>query len=243
MCIYQAVGPLVATPLGYRLFRKELLEPLSQALVFAQRAEAVTGDPSIETLEELDEIASEHLTRWSGSYQGHWSQFLDTREVLNSYSSFMDLAVAYDLYGYVVVRIDHEHRQYIHRVERGLEGCNLRWAQEYFRRYKQITDTDDDGTTQQRTLPQLAGKGVRYHNQKQDVLEPVLDFHIVTPLDVAVRPSFRDLRWQKFCSNMALLPTTFLAGRGSGNMFSVELRRHQSKAQKAGNGCKPSTSF
>ena len=53
MLLYKVAGPIVATPLGYGLFRKELLEPVLYALRLAKAAEDCTGDAHINLLDEF----------------------------------------------------------------------------------------------------------------------------------------------------------------------------------------------
>ena len=184
--LYKIVGPLVATPLGYGLFRKELLEPMLQALIFAQQAETVTGDTQYETLQELDQVAGSHLVRWSGSYFGHWSQYVDRGEISKPYRSFLDLAIAYDLPGYVVTKVDCDHREFLDKVRQGFVRENPRWVQDYFKRHQRETNIEED--TRDLTIFDIAGKGLRYYQKQRAVLTPVYEPHPVTLLGLTLRP-------------------------------------------------------
>ena len=53
--LYKVAGPLVNNPLGFGLFRKELLETGLYALLFAKRAEETTGEANFAVLEELEQ--------------------------------------------------------------------------------------------------------------------------------------------------------------------------------------------
>lgn len=111
--LYKVAGPLVNNPLGFGLFRKELLEPALYALVFAKRAEETTGQSHLEILEELDEVMNRHLIRWTGDYAGHWSRFLDVAGGPNIFHSFTDLAVFYDLHQFILRKIASDYVLYL----------------------------------------------------------------------------------------------------------------------------------
>lgn len=96
--LYQLAGRLVNNPLGHGLFEHELLEPATQALFLAQRAKAETANSYFLLLNELDLVMGQHLVRWTGSYRGHWSQYL---RVGINFTSFVDLTVFYGLHRYV----------------------------------------------------------------------------------------------------------------------------------------------
>ena len=111
--LYKVAGPLVNNPLGFGLFRKELLEPALYALVFAKRAEETTGQSHLEILEELDNVMNRHLIRWTGDYAGHWSRFLDVAGGPNIFHSFTDLAVFYDLHQFILRKIASDYVLYL----------------------------------------------------------------------------------------------------------------------------------
>lgn len=188
--LYRVASPFTATPLGYGLFKKELLDPICQALIFAQRAEALSGDHHLESLYGLDHVAGKHLSRWSGSYQGHWSQFLKLGEVSNSYHSFMDVAIAHDLCGYVTTTINCEHRDFLRQVDDGTKTEDPQWTRRYFESYSNFWEQDESEERAVLTLRDLAGKGLRYYAKQREIFDSVNEIHPVTPLDVAIRPSF-----------------------------------------------------
>ena len=231
--LYKIVGPLVATPLGYGLFRKELLEPILQALLFAQRAESITGDPHFATLEELDKIAGFHLTQWSGGYFGHWSQYIDRGDIPNPYRSFMDLAIAYDLCGYVQTTIDREHRQFLRKVENDLVRDNPRWVQDYFKRYQRNANTEED--TRDLNLFDIAGKGVRYYQKEREVLNPILEPHPVTLLDVTIQPSCPSPKMAEILLERGADPNEI---SGSERLWEHVLQRSQSCGKRGDEGKK-----
>ncbi|CAD6570296.1 MAG: hypothetical protein ASARMPRED_003641 [Alectoria sarmentosa] len=113
--LYKVAGPLVNNPLGFGLFRKELLEPALYALLFAERAEETTGEAHLEILEELDNVMTRHLIRWTGDYSGHWSRFLDVAGAPNCFCSFVDLAVFYGLHQFVLAKIASDYVQYLNK--------------------------------------------------------------------------------------------------------------------------------
>ena len=185
--LYQIVGPIVPTPLGHGLFRKELLDPLLQALVFAQRAKTIDGDAYFKTLDKLDEVVGNHLSRWSGHYFGHWSQFVGREQSFARYQTFLDLAVAYNLEGYVITKIGQEHRQFLLKAREGLVEEDPYWAQNYFKRYKRSINSIDNA--QQPTLWGMAGEGVQYYAKKREVFGQIREVHPVTLLDIALEGS------------------------------------------------------
>ena len=111
--LYKVAGPLVNNPLGFGLFRKELLEPALYALHFAKRAEETTGEAHLEVLEDLDKVMTDHLIRWTGDYRGHWSWFLDVVGESNTLYSFVDVAVFCGLHRYILARIASEYVEYL----------------------------------------------------------------------------------------------------------------------------------
>lgn len=111
--LYKVAGPLVNNPLGFGLFRKELLEPALYALHFANRAEETTGEAHLEVLEDLDKVMTEHLIRWTGDYRGHWSWFLDVVGESNTLYSFVDVAVFCGLHRYILARMDLDYVEYL----------------------------------------------------------------------------------------------------------------------------------
>ena len=113
--LYKVAGPLVNNPLGFGLFRKELLEPTLYALLFAKRAEETTGESHLEVLEELDKVMTSHLIRWTGEYAGHWSQFLDVAGAPMTLYSFVDVAVFYGLHRFVLAKIASDYVQYLNK--------------------------------------------------------------------------------------------------------------------------------
>ena len=113
--LYKAAGPLVNNPLGFGLFRKELLEPALYALLFAKQAEETTGEAHLEVLEELDKVMTRHLIRWTGDYLGHWSRFLDVTGAPNTFYSFVDLAVFSGLHRFVRAKIAYDYVQYLNK--------------------------------------------------------------------------------------------------------------------------------
>lgn len=113
--LYKVAGRLVNNPLGFGLFRKELLEPALYALLFANRAEETTGEAHLEVLEELDKVMTSHLIRWTGEFAGHWSQFLDVAGAPNTFYSFVDVAVFYGLHRFVLAKIASEYVQYLNK--------------------------------------------------------------------------------------------------------------------------------
>ena len=181
--LYVVAGPFVPAPLGFGLFRKELLEPITQALVYAQRAEAVTNNGQYDFVEALDRIANDHLKIWSDGFIGHWSRFLDRGEVATSYDSFMQVAVAYDLCGYVLQKIDHDHSRFLQRVREGLEQEDPAWRQHYCRSHAGFDGIESKVQ---------AVRGVR--SNPKEPLETVTEAHPFTLLDIALRPSFRSIR-------------------------------------------------
>ncbi len=133
--LYKVAGPLVNNPLGFGLFRKELLEPALYALLFAKRAEETTGEAHLEVLEELDKVMTRHLIRWTGDYPGHWSHFLDVAGAPNTFYSFVDVAVFYGLHRYVLAKIATDYVQYLSKD--GIRE-DLAFVREYFKQ-----DTSD----------------------------------------------------------------------------------------------------
>ena len=128
--LYKVAGPLVNNPLGFGLFRKELLEPTLYALLFAKRAEETKGEAHLALLEELDQVMTRHLIRWTGEYPGHWSRFLDVAGAPNTLYSFVDLAVFYGLYHFVLAKIASDYVQYL-KKDRIKE--DLGFLREYFK--------------------------------------------------------------------------------------------------------------
>ena len=186
--LYKIVGPLVANPLGYGLFRKELLEPIVQALLCAQRADAVNGKAHFKLLDELDKTTGCHLAQWTGQYYGHWSQFLDPGEVPYRIDTFLDLAISYDLCGYVLSTIDRDHRVFREQVQQDRVLPDPAWLQKYFRPKGNIAAPDS--TPREITLWDAAGKGIRHYLEKREgTADSILDVEPLTLLDVAVRPS------------------------------------------------------
>lgn len=115
--LYKVAGPLVNNPLGFGLFRKELLEPALHALHFAKRAEETTGKAHLSVLEELDKVMTEHLIRWTGDYHGHWSWFLDIVGDTNTLYSFVDVAVFCGLHRYILARITSDYAKYLNNED------------------------------------------------------------------------------------------------------------------------------
>lgn len=111
--LYKVAGPIVNNPLGFGLFRKELLEPALYALLFAKGAEETTGEAHLEVLEELDKVMTSHLIRWTGDYLGHWSRFLDVAGTPNTFYSFVDLAVFYGLHRFILAKIASDYFEYL----------------------------------------------------------------------------------------------------------------------------------
>ena len=132
--LYKVAGQLVGNPLGYGLFPNELLEPASDAMLYAQRAQSTTGDSYLTLLDELDKIMDRHLVRWTGVYFGHWSQFLNVTVPKNTMLSFVDLAIFFGLDQYVLSKIASE---YLGRKELHKDDSSLR---EYFKSDPKRTD-------------------------------------------------------------------------------------------------------
>lgn len=135
--LYKVAGPLVNNPLGFGLFRKELLEPALYALVFAKRAEETTGKSHLELLEELDKVMTRHLIRWTGDFPGHWSRFLDVAGGPDIFYSFTDLAVFYELQQFILTKIASDYVQYLNTG--GIKE-DPAFIQEYFR--QDLSDPD-----------------------------------------------------------------------------------------------------
>lgn len=161
--LYKVAGPIVSNPLGFGLFRKELLEPILYALSFAQRAEDTTGEAHVELLEELDEITTRHMIRWTGDYRGHWSWFLDVAGAPNTLYSFVDVAVFCGLHRFVLARITSDYVQY-------LDTDNLKedpaFVREYFKQ---------EPFVREHFKRELSGREARVRK--------------IALLDIAVRPS------------------------------------------------------
>lgn len=157
--LYKVAGPHVSNPLGFGLFRKELLEPALYALLFAQRAEESTGEAHLEVLGELDNVMAQHLIRWTGEYPGHWSQLLDVASAPNYFYSFQDLAVFYGLRRYILAKIASDYLQYLNNED---IREDLGFPREFFKRDPYL---------------------------KQDLSDPEALGRQVTLLDIAVRPS------------------------------------------------------
>ena len=113
--LYKVAGPIVNNPLGFGLFRKELLEPALYALLFAEGAEETTGEAHLEVLEELDKVMTSHLIRWTGDYVGHWSRFLDVAGAPNTFYSFVDLAVFCGLHRFILAKIASDYCEYLRK--------------------------------------------------------------------------------------------------------------------------------
>ena len=128
--LYKVAGPLVNNPLGFGLFRKELLEPALYALLFAKRAEETTGEAHLQILEELDMVMNRHLIRWTGDYAGHWSRFLDAAGAPNMFYSFVDLSVFYGLHRFILAKIASDYINYLSKE--GLKE-DLTFVREYFK--------------------------------------------------------------------------------------------------------------
>lgn len=128
--LYKIASPLVANPLGHGLFRNELLEPVSDALLFAQRAEATTRNGQFEELEELDKIMGHHLIRWTGQYQGHWSQFFDVEGLTSAFPSFLDVAVVFNLRNYVLEKVAFDYVHYLQQFQKQEDHA---WVHQYFK--------------------------------------------------------------------------------------------------------------
>lgn len=103
--VYQLAGRLVNNPLGYGLFKHEILEPATHAMILAKGAYVTDDNAHIALLDELDLAISRHLLRWTGNYIGHWSQYLDVAITADSVLSMLDLAVLYGLHRYVRARL------------------------------------------------------------------------------------------------------------------------------------------
>ena len=138
--LYKIASPLVANPLGHGLFRNELLEPVTDALYFAQRAEATTKKGQLATLEELDSLMRVHLIRWTGKYLGHWSQFFNIEGLKGSFPSFMDVAVVFNLQNYVLEKVASDYVQYLAEFQKKEDYA---WVHQYFR--QPPSDPDDSG--------------------------------------------------------------------------------------------------
>lgn len=161
--LYKVAGPLVNNPLGFGLFRKELLEPALYALIFANRAEETTGKPHLEVLEELDRVMTEHLIRWTGDYRGHWSWFLDVVGAPNTLYSFVDVAVFYGLHQFVLARIASDYIEYLNNEDLQEDPTFIR---KYFK---------DEPFVREYFKWELLGREARVRE--------------VTLLDIAVRPN------------------------------------------------------
>ena len=111
--LYKVAGPFVNNPLGFGLFRKELLEPALYALLYAKQAEETTGEAHLDVLQELDHVMTRHLIRWTGEYPGHWSQFSDVGGAPNFFYYFMDLAVFYGLHRFIIAKIASDYVEYL----------------------------------------------------------------------------------------------------------------------------------
>ncbi|KAL8835402.1 MAG: hypothetical protein Q9170_003330 [Blastenia crenularia] len=222
--LYEVVGPLVPTPLGHGLFRKELLEPLLHALMYAQRATSITGDAQYETLERLDKIAGEHVTRWTGHYFGHWAQFVGGEET----AEFLDLAVFFDLHSYIEARIRQEHRHFLSKAEQGLVKEDSDWAKGYFRRYKNRGNPDIDAA-QQPSFKVL----VKHYKKKQESLQEIRKIHPVTLLDTALQEPYPDPRMIKILLDYGADPNEI---SGSNRLWEHVLRRTDASVKRGDEG-------
>ncbi|KAL8824878.1 MAG: hypothetical protein Q9191_004758 [Dirinaria sp. TL-2023a] len=99
--LYQLAGRLVSNPLGYGLFKSELVEPATHALLLAQRAQSLTTEAQVNLLNDLNVVMQRHLIRWTGPFDGQWFQYLDTTVPSDNFYSFADVAVFYGLHHYV----------------------------------------------------------------------------------------------------------------------------------------------
>ncbi len=225
--LYEVVGPLVPTPLGHGLFKGELLQPLLEALIYAQRSTAISGDAHFETLERLDEIAGNHLSRWSGRYLGHWSQFIDQKPAW--YENFLDVAVAYDLHGYVAVKIDQEHRKFLSKVKQGLVREDPNWAKDYFKRYKRGNKPSEESTQQ----PGLISIGAQYYAKKREVFEEIDETHPITLLDIALQRSFPDPNMIDVLLDHGADPNE---ASGSERLWEHVLRRTEASSRRGAEG-------
>ena len=111
--LYKVAGQIVSNPLGYGLFRKELLEPALNAMLYAQRAQSATEDSYLKALDELDKAMDRHLIRWTGDYLGHWAQFLDVAVPKDTLFSYIDLAIFFGLDQYILSKITLEYNEYL----------------------------------------------------------------------------------------------------------------------------------
>ena len=147
--LYKVAGKVVSNPLGYGLFRKELLEPASHAMLYAQRAEAITGDSYLVVLGELDKVMDRHLIRWTGDYVGHWSRFLNVAAAENTLFSFVDLAIFFGLHQYVLSKIASDHAQYLREYE-------LQKDENFLRDYFKEDESDPERPVRATTLLDVA---------------------------------------------------------------------------------------
>ena len=147
--VYRVSSTLVNNPLGFGLFRKELLEPALYALLFAKRAEEIKREAHLEVLEELDNVMTCHLIRWTGEYPGHWSRFVEAAGAPDIFYSFLDLAVFYGLHRFVLAKIASDYSQ--HLLEDFIKEDNA-----FLRRYFKQDLSDPEAPIRRVTLLDIA---------------------------------------------------------------------------------------
>ena len=150
--LYKVAGPIVNNPLGFGLFRKELLEPALYALLFAKGAEETAGEAHLELLEELDKVMTSHLIRWTGDYFGHWSRFLDVAGAPNTFYtfySFIDLAVFYGLHRFILAKIASDYFKYLRKD-------HIKGDPAFFREYFKQDSSDPEALVRAVTLLDIA---------------------------------------------------------------------------------------
>ena len=204
--LYKVAGPIVSNPLGFGLFRKELLEPILYALSFAQRAEDTTGEAHVELLEELDEITTRHMIRWTGDYRGHWSWFLDVAGAPNTLYSFVDVTVFCGLHRFVLARITSDYVQY-------LDTDNLKedpaFVREYFKQ---------EPFVREHFKRELSGREARVRK--------------IALLDIAVRPSCHGSEMAQILLEHGADPNEISGYEGRRSVWEHVLNRAQASSKQ-----------
>lgn len=210
--LYKAAGPLVSNPLGFGLFRKELLEPILYALVFAQRAEDTTGEAHFELLEELDDVTTKHMIRWTGEYRGHWSWFLDVAGATNTLYSFVDVAVFCGLHHFILARIASDYVRYLNNNKDLKE--DLAFVREYFK---------NEPFVREYFKRELSGREALVRS--------------VALLDIAVRPSCQGSEVAQILLEHGADPNEISGYEGRQSVWEHVLKRaHASSKQGFGEG-------
>lgn len=204
--LYKVAGPLVNNPLGFGLFRKELLEPVLYALFFAQRAEDTEGEAHLELLEELDHVVTKHMIRWTGDYRGHWSWFLDIAGAPNTLYSFVDVAVFCGLHRFVLAKVNSDYVQY-------LKDDDLKEDSAYFHEYFK-----EEPFVREHFKRELSGREARVRK--------------VTLLDIAVRPSCQGSEMAQILLAHGADPNEISGYEGQRPVWEHVLKRAQASSKQ-----------